>query len=54
MARKKKNIVIELKEGQAISKELIEEALGQEDIDTGDLGEPDEEREEKITFKRAK
>lgn len=48
-----KPIEVELKQGQSITKELIEDALGAADLDTGDLGEPDESVEEKITFRRA-
>lgn len=51
--KKANTLEIELKAGQSITKELIEDALGAEDLDAGDLGEPDETVEEKITFRRA-
>lgn len=52
----KKNIknddvdVIVLKKGQGISLEVIEDALGPQELDTGDLGEPDSIVERDIVF----
>lgn len=43
---------ITLKPGQGITEELMTEVFGPEDLDTGDLGEPDASVEEKIVFRR--
>lgn len=42
---------IKLKPGQGITQELLQDAIGIEDIDNEELGEPDEIKETKIVFK---
>lgn len=51
---KKEKIVIELEENEAITPELIADKTGVFDIDDGELGEPDEEYEVDVKFRRKK
>lgn len=44
--------VVNLNPGEEISAELLADKLGFFDIDDGSLGEPDEETELKVTFRR--
>lgn len=47
----KRKIIIDLHKGEAITHELIENAIGPMDMQTEDMGEPDEVEEIELVFR---